>query len=56
MNSAMFLAGTDGFTVSTLGTFTILVMGAKSLSGLYGFLGLVAGLVAMVLTVATPRV
>ncbi len=56
MNSARVLAGTLGLTVMTLGTFTMLVIGVKSLSGLYGFLGLVAGLVAMVLTVATPSV
>ncbi|MOA59273.1 hypothetical protein D3C78_1838480 [compost metagenome] len=56
MNSASDLAGTAGLTVSTFGTFTRLVIGVKSLIGLYGFFGLVAGFVAMVLTVATPRV
>ncbi|MNR47196.1 hypothetical protein D3C85_1662650 [compost metagenome] len=55
-NSLRFLAGTLGFTVSTFGTFTRLVIGAKSLIGSYGFLALVAGLVAIVLTVAMPSV
>ncbi|CFN82104.1 Uncharacterised protein [Bordetella pertussis] len=56
MNSLSVWAAILGLTVMTLGTLTRLVMGVKSFSGSYGVWGLVAGLVAIVLTVATPSV
>ena len=39
----------------TLGVAAMLMMGVKSVMGLYGFLGLMAGLAAVVETVAMPN-
>ena len=50
------MAGKEGCTAITLGVAAMLMMGVKSLVGLYGILGLIAGLAAVVETVATPSV
>ena len=56
MNSFMSFTGTFfGFTVITFGTVTRLMIIEKSFTGSYGIFAVVAGMVASVDTVATPR-
>ncbi|MCY1561984.1 hypothetical protein D9M68_993120 [compost metagenome] len=49
------LAGKLGCTAITLGVAAMLMTGVKSASVSYGILGLIAGLAAVVETVAMPR-
>jgi hypothetical protein len=50
------LAGKLGCTAMMLGVAAMLMIGVKSVIGLYGIFGLIAGLAAVVDTVATPSV
>src|SRR5579862_7767592 len=55
MKPAKSRAGNWGFTVMTFGVAAMLMIGVKSLIGSYVTVGSIAGAVAIVDTVATPR-